>query len=77
MYFRSHFPFCARVSRFCEIFIYMYILSGLWSLHSVHVCFSGNLAFHKFSHIYVVLELFFFFFLVVYFVSLQYSCNNL
>lgn len=32
------------------------------------VCFSGNLAFHKFSHIYVVLELFFFFFLVVYFV---------
>lgn len=59
-------------------FSYMYILSGLWSLHRSGQCsfvfFSGNLAFHRFSHIYVVLELF----LVVYLFcgSLQYSWNN-
>lgn len=45
----------------------MYILSGLWSLHRFGQCsfvyFSGNLAFHRFSHTYVVLELFFYWFI--------------
>lgn len=67
MYFRSHFPSCARVSRFCEIFIYMYILSGLWSLHSVHL-YVFLVTWHFISFHTFMLSWSFFFFLVVYFV---------
>lgn len=60
----------------CEIFIYMYILSGLWSLHSVHL-YVFLVTWHFISFHTFMLSWSFFFFSGLFCVSLQYSWNNL